>query len=164
MTDPLVDVLLPSLAILVSASIAVALAVLERRAARRARDQERVDRICEDILEGLSFFVSANPLAEEMSSELRRLRSRIALLQTLASTGHRLVGLWLAREVETALPRYSEGMLALQAYVDPQPSDILRAFAPAHTRFHDSMMRLSSWMRGDIADDVLSSRIQDLNE
>lgn len=160
MTDLLAGVLIPSAAILISTGVAIGLAVLERRAARRARELERQDRVCEDVLESLSFFVSANPFAEMMAPETRRLRSRLMLLQTLPGERIRRVGLWLALEVEVALPWFSAAMTKLgpNSTID----ETLAALAPAHKQFHDNLVRLTVWMRGEVKDEAIEERIATL--
>lgn len=157
MTDLFTGVFIPSAAILISTSLAVALSILERRASRRARDLERQDRVCEDVLESLSFFVSANPFAEEMASESRKLRSRVMLMQTLPGKRIRRVGLWIALEVEVGLPRFSHAMMS--AGTNPGVEQTLEALAPAHRAFHESLVRLTVWMRGEVKDEAVEERI-----
>jgi hypothetical protein len=158
MTDLLAGVFIPCAAILISTGLAIALAVLERRAARRARDLERQDRVCEDVLESLSFFVSANPFGEEMAPDTRKLRSRVMLLQTLPGVQIRRVGLWIALEVEVALPRFSDAMV--NAGPNPDVEQTLAVLAPAHRAFHETVVRLTVWMRGEVKDEAVEERIE----
>ena len=164
MTDLLTTIVLPSAAILIPTVLAITLAVLERRAARRARAQERTDRVSEDVLESLAFFVSANPIAEEMAPEMRRLRSRVALLQTLPGARIRRVGLWLALEVEIGLPLYSAAMVIYRQIENPSIDDHLEVFRLPQKWFHDCMVRLTVWMRGEVKDEAIEERIDQLSK
>lgn len=160
MTELLVDVLLPGAAIVISACIAIGLAILERRAARHARLEERRDRVLEDLMESLSFFVSANPLAEEMAPPTRRLRSRVMLLQTLPGETTRLVGQWLALEIEVGLPLFSKAMQSVGSSEHVSIDEMLAALKPAHRAFHECLVRLTVWMRGEVEDEAILDRTE----
>jgi hypothetical protein len=94
---------LPVAAILVPSLIAISLARTERKAAAMARLEERRDVLLEGVIESLGPFITVDPLREFWTDELRKLRARVTILQTMPDSDLRLVGRWLAAEIPIGL-------------------------------------------------------------
>jgi len=155
--------IIPGLAIILSTAIAVLLFVAERRSSRNSRQQERQDKLLEEILSTLAFFVSVNPLAESWAAEWRKLRSQVTLLQTLPSPRARLLGEWLALAIERKSSLLAEAMFALDAFPgEVDPAFLLNTMRPAHDWAAYCINSIASWMRGDVDDDRIREGIAEL--
>lgn len=162
---------IPSLAIVISTSIAVWLAMSERkhaakaratelsaasearrderRAARDDREMERRDRHLEELLEVFGFFISAHPTTESWSPTMRKLRAKLVILQTISST--RPLAEWLVSEG----PRGQQAMQLAMAnpYLEvPEDPEYLKWQGPMANWAQEMINGIASWMRGDVSD------------
>lgn len=147
------DAVIPGLAIVISAGIAVLLFVAERRSSEKARQRERQDRLLEDIIASLAFFVSVNPLAESWADEFRRLRSRVTILQTLPSPRTRLLAEWLVLEGERGMGMMLEAQEAFPRAGAVSVDTILGIMRPSHDWANSCIQSIAQWMRGDVDSD-----------
>jgi hypothetical protein len=153
---------IPATAILVSVGLAVLLFFLERRSAERARQQERQDKLLEELIATLAFFVSVNPLVETWATEFRKLRAQAVILQALPSASARLLGDWLASEGRRGMRLLSSSMETLQSASQVTEDQLLSVMQPAHSWADDCINTIALWMRGDISDDQVRALIEEL--
>jgi hypothetical protein len=160
--DVIADTVLPSVTLVASVLIAVLLFRAERKDAKAAREQERQDRVLEGIIESFAFFVSVNPLTEDWSSEFRKLRAQVMILQTLASPKATLLGDWLALECEHGTREFAAALAKLDR-IDTLSVDVfIEIMEPAHSWAHGVMNAIGSWMRGGIPDEKVLAKISEL--
>jgi len=165
--DLVSDALIPASAIVVSVLIAVLLFMAERRSSEAARQLERQDKLLEEIIASLAFFVSVNPISESWRSEWRRLRAQITILQTLPMKRTRLLGDWMVLEGQLGMQLTTTAIVTLNQYPsapeDIPPDVIISTMQPSHDWAAYCINSIASWMRGDVKDEAIRDRITELS-
>ena len=162
MWDLVSDAVIPASAIVISTLLAVLLFRAERSSSRRAVQQDRQDRLLEEMIATLAFFVSVNPLAESWSAEFRRLRAQVTILQTLPSPSARLLGEWMVLEAARGKADMVKAMVELQFADEATDHLAAQLIKPAHDWAAYCINSIASWMRGDIGDIRVQERIDEL--
>lgn len=165
------DAGIPSLALLVSAGIAVWLARSENKRAQKARSEEqdaaararenerlatrddrnaeRRDRHLEELLEIYGFFIAANPATESWLPVMRRLRAKLVILQTIPSA--RVLADWLVEEGPRGT-RAMERAMENPYLATPEDPNYMQWHGPMAQWAQDMINSIASWMQGTVTD------------
>lgn len=164
------NIIIPVAAILVSSGIAIWLANRERKAAERARLQERADALADrakerrldaaaGVLTSLATLVSMDPTNELVRDHMRGLRGTIAVYQGWIDKDDRsgdwlglrhaeLMILWMA-----AMKRWDD--LTKTNLHAPSDDEMFATFDPPRQHSQDTISMLVGWLSGHTATDEL---------
>lgn len=151
--DVLADILIPVASILVPTAIAIWLARAERKRGDESRYFERRRQAAEPVVLALAHFVSLDPLAESMQSELRDLRGRIAVYRSSLRASDLLSGDWLALRHADGMRKWATAVdLVQESGGNPDAELVSQAIEPGHVWANETIELFSSWLAGVATD------------
>lgn len=149
--------ILPALAIVISALIAVGLARRERRDALADRKKERRLEAGAGVIIAIAPLASFTDLTEPVQRYLWEFRARTAVYRAWIEKDDRS-GDWLALRHREGMRLWSRAVLAVDALGGPSKigvDDLLAALEPAHQWGAASTEMFTGWLSGHVETEVL---------